>query len=53
MIGICRKESDYQLDIQPIPGNGEQLEIFNERNDKGLRPCDLLESHKIKYQLEF
>lgn len=53
MIGVCRKKSDYQQDIQHIPGNGEPMEVFNEMNDKVTRPSDLLESHKIKYQIEF
>ena len=52
MIRTCRKGSDYQWDIEPIPGNEEPLEVFNERSDKVTRPSELLESQEIKYQLE-
>ena len=41
MIGKFRETSDYQWEFQPIPGNRELLQVFEDRNDKAIRPSDL------------
>lgn len=42
MIGKCREMSDYQWEVPPISGNREPLQEFEDRDDKVIRPCDLL-----------
>ena len=48
MLGKCREMSDYQFDIgnqMSIPTyfrQQEPLQEFEDRDDKVIRPCDLL-----------
>ena len=42
MIGKCREMSDYRWEVQPVSGNRETLQEFEDRDDKVIRPHDLL-----------